>query len=440
MQYRILVTLVAAAAGPTAAAGQGDTVRDLYFYAPRALAAYRAHDYAAYLANLTALRRLAPRHPSILYHAAGAYALNRQPNEALNLLRTVARLGGTQDPAADSDLVALRGLPAFRALADSFARNRRPISHSTEGFVLPDPDLLPEALAYDSSDASFYVGSLAQRKVIRRHPDGRIETVAGPGAPLLRVVGVKIDGPRRQLWFATWEPGIDSARTPGLRVAHSRLFRYDLRSGREVKSYAPRDSSRGHLLNDLVITPIGDVYVTDTDEGSVYRVRRDADSLELFVRPDPTRFSGANGIALAPNGHTVYIAFNQGIARFDLPSRELRLLEAPDDVTTSDIDGLYWHPAGLIAVQTARGLERVVRFELDPSGRGVRRAVVLERANPLFRNPTTGVLVGDTLYYIANSQYERLADDNTLRESAIREPTHVLRVDVTVDDRDGARP
>jgi sugar lactone lactonase YvrE len=306
------------------------------------------------------------------------------------------------------------------------------VSHSTEAFVLPDPDLLPEALTYDSADGSFYVGSLAQRKVIRRSRDGRIETVAGPGAPLLRVVGVKIDAPRRQLWFATWEPGAGSAGAPGLRFAHTRLFRYDLRTGREVRSYAPRDSGRGHLLNDLVITPIGDVYVTDTDEGSIYRVRRDADTLELFVRPDPLRFSGANGIAIAPNGHTLYVAFNQGIARLDLPSRELRLLDEPDDVATGGVDGLYWHPSGLIAVQTARGLERVVRFELDPGGRRVRRAVVLERANPLFHNPTTGVLVGDTLYYIANSQYDRLADDNTLRAAEHRAPTHVLRVDVTL--------
>ena len=429
------MALLAGAAQPAVAAAQGDTVRDLDFYVPRALAAYRARDYPGYLANLTALRRLAPRHPSILYHAAGAYALNGQPDEALTFLRAAAGLGGTQDPAADSDLVSLRALPAFRQLADSFARNRTPVSHSAAGFDLPDPDLLPEALAYDSSDGSFYVGSLAQRKVIRRHRDGRIETVAGPGAPLLRVVGVKIDRPRRQLWFATWEPGLDSASTPGLRVAHTRLFRYDLRSGRQVKSYAPRDSSRGHLLNDLVITPIGDVYITDTDEGSIYRVRRDADTLELFVRPDPLRFSGANGIAIAPNGHTLYVAFNQGIARLDLPSRELRLLEAADDVTTSDVDGLYWHPSGLIAVQTARGLERVVRFELDAGGRLVRRAVVLERANPLFRNPTTGALVGDTLYYIANSQYERLADDNTLHATEHRAPTHVLRVDVTIGIR-----
>jgi pimeloyl-ACP methyl ester carboxylesterase/sugar lactone lactonase YvrE len=440
MQYRILVLALAAAArvpAADAAAQQADTARDLDFYARRAMAAYRAHDYRGYLADLTALRRLAPRHPTVLYYAAAAHALNGQPNEALALLRAVARFGGTQDPTADSDFVSLRALPAFRQLADSFARNRRPVSHSTEAFVLPDPDLLPEALAYDSADGSFYVGSLAQRKVIRRHRDGRIETVAGPGAPLLRVVGVKIDGLRRQLWFATWEPGIDSASTAGLRVTHTRLFRYDLRSGQQLKSYAPRDSARGHLLNDLVVTPDGDVYVTDTEEGSVYRVRRNADTLELFVRPDPARFSGANGIAVAADGRTLYVAFAQGIARLDLASRELGLLGAPEDVTTSGIDGLYWHPTGLIAVQTAGGLERVVRFELDASGRRVRRSVVLERANPLFRNPTTGILVGDTLYYIANSQYSRLADDNTLRDSEYRAPTHVLRVDVTVVDRPG---
>jgi hypothetical protein len=76
----------------------------------------------------------------------------------------------------------------------------------------------------------------------------------------------------------------------------------------------------------------------------------------------------------------------------------------------------------------AASVERVVRFALDPSGWRVRRAVVLERAHPAFRQPTTGVLVGDTLYYVANPGWDRLEDDGSVRPAEAPAPTIILRL------------
>jgi hypothetical protein len=46
----------------------------------------------------------------------------------------------------------------------------------------------------------------------------------------------------------------------------------------------------------------------------------------------------------------------------------------------------------------------VARFYLNSALDRVEKAEVLERGNPLFDVPTTGVLVGGAFYYIANSQ------------------------------------
>lgn len=154
----------------------------------------------------------------------------------------------------------------------------------------------------------------------------------------------------------------------------------------------------------------GSLIVTDTEPGSLYRLRSPNDTLELFLQPDRERFNSANGITASPDGRALYVAFLEGIARVDLATRAMELLPAPDSVTTASLDGLYWHHGSLLAVQGLPTLERVVRYVLSDDGRRVERGLVLERGLPVVHHPTTGTIVGSRFYYIANSQYDRLSD------------------------------
>ena len=230
---------------------------------------------------------------------------------------------------------------------------------------------------------------------------------------MLRVVGVHVDAPRNRLWFATWAP--DSApRADSTAEAPSltRLFLADLASGRVVKSWVPDGGRPGHLLNDFVITDDGALFITDTDEGSIYRLASPQDTLERFLRPDPVRFSATNGITSAPGGRVLYVAFLQGIARVDVGSKSVALMPVPDTVSTASIDGLYWYRGSLMGVQGVPSLERVVQYSLSADGQRVTAGAVLERGHPIVIQPTTGTLVDSLFYYIANSQYGRL-DNNT---------------------------
>jgi hypothetical protein len=79
-------------------------------------------------------------------------------------------------------------------------------------------------------------------------------------------------------------------------------------------------------------------------------------------------------------------------------------------VSTAAVDGLYWHRGSLLAVQGLPTLARVVRYTLSDGGRRIESGAVRERGEPEIREPTTGVIVGNRFYYIANSQYGRLSD------------------------------
>jgi hypothetical protein len=62
--------------------------------------------------------------------------------------------------------------------------------------------------------------------------------------------------------------------------------------------------------------------------------------------------------------------------------------------------------------------ERVVRLFLSADGRGAERSRVLESNHPDYALPTTGVVVGDELSYVANTQIRRMGPDGRLTPGA----------------------
>jgi hypothetical protein len=416
------------ALAPSILVGQAGTrpcdVLCLSHHARNALAARQYHDYVTYVRQIAAR---APKHPGTIYAMARGLALIGQADSALVWLHRLARIGASRDLTSDSAFAALRDLQEFRTVQARLEANGTPITLGRPAFSMPDPDLLPEALAWDSSSGTWLVGSLSKRKVIRIAPDGSAtDFLSAP--ELLRVVGIHVDSARTHLWFATWAPRADTTPRDDEPPTETRLFRCDLNSGRILRSYAPADSANSHLFNDLAIAPNGDVFVTDTKQGWIYRVRADLDSLEVYLRPHPDHFSGANGITFGSSGRIVYVAFLQGIARIDLNTRRTERLHAPDTTTTAGIDGLYWYRGALLAVQNAPGLEQIVRYELSSDGRAIRRTDILERGDSVLRLPTTGAVVGAHFYFIANSQFDRLGTDNELRPASHSPARTIVRV------------
>jgi hypothetical protein len=395
--------------GAEASAAQSPQGCNLLCLSGQAREAFNARRYADYLRLALDIAERAPRHPGGAHAVARAYSLMGQGDSALAWLARLADIGGAHAVGSDSAFADLKGLAAYAAVEHRLEENGTPVTRGEPAFSVPDPDLVPEALTWDSSHRRWLIGSLAKRKVVSRTTDGTwIDFIAGR-SEMLRVVGIHADSARNALWFATWEPTGDPDR-----FARTRLFKSDLATGRVRKTYAPADSAISHLFNDLAIALNGDVYVTDTQTGWVYRVPALGDSLEILVQPDPGLFSGANGIALTDDQRTLYVAFIEGVAKIDIASRDVTLLPTPPGVSTSGIDGLYWYEGDLIAVQNAPGLERVIRLRLDDSGGRITAGDILERGRDLLQVPTTGAILGSQFFYIANSQAGRLTSDNTL--------------------------
>ena len=386
---------------------------DVICHARLATKAEAAGDIAAYQRHVRHIANTAPSHPGVVFSLARTYMYAKAPDSALIALDRMGRMGDARDPNDDSLFTPLRSNPKYIAARNRLLANRLPILDGRVAFQIDDPDFTPEGLTYDSVGSRFLAGSLSKRSVATITPNGATTQLVAPRPEMLRVVGIHIDAPRRRLWFATWGPGpggSDSTEAPSL----TRLFLAELPSGRVVRSWTPDGGRPGHILNDFVILTDGSLLLTDTEQGSLYRLRSPDDTLELFLQPDANRWSTANGIAITPDERTLYVAFLEGIARVDIATRAITLVPAPDTVSTATIDGLYWYRGDLIAVQGIPTLARVVRYRLSAPGDRITSSNVLERGQPVINEPTTGVLVGPRFYYIANSQYGRLDDRGRL--------------------------
>jgi len=286
-----------------------------------------------------------------------------------------------------------------------------PLNRSSIAFTIPEKDLLPENVAYDPDTGAFYVGSTRKGKIVRVDRDGSVRDFVPPRAGgLWMVIGMKVDAERRLLWVASSANGNLVDKGPS-DPQSAGLFAFDLDSGRLVERHLLEGPGETHMLNDLVLGPRGDVYVTHMlEEAAVYLLGQGSDRLERLVALDGLR--GPNGIALSEDGRTLYVAHRTGIAAIDLASRRVRPVTAGGGANLLGIDGLYYHDHALVAIHPARQL--VVRYPLDGSGLQVSGFETIESSHPMFRVPTTGVVVGDTLFYIANAQFESFDEQGNL--------------------------
>lgn len=352
-------------------------------------------DGPLFLAEIGRIQKLltsAPDTAAVTYQMARTWAAAKQWPEAVEWLRKAVALRAGIDPTRDAVFAELRGTREFDSIASAVRETTPPISHSRPAFTVAEGDLVPESMAYDPNGKKFYFGSMKKGKVIRCASAGDCAQFAGG---LGTILGLKVF--RGGLWL------LNNSDT------ESALIHYDLASGRLIRKYAVTGS--GHTFNDLAIASTGDVYLTDTRAGAVWRLAHGADHLTRL----PDRFDFANGIALSSEGNFLYVStFPDGITLVDLKTSVARPSARPHGLCLAAVDGLYFYRGALIAIQNGFMTPRVVRFGLSSDLRAIERFDVLERRNPLFEGITTGVLVGDEFFYMANVQDDKQGGFNPI--------------------------
>jgi sugar lactone lactonase YvrE len=304
---------------------------------------------------------------------------------------------------------------------------------SDTAFVLNRAGVIPENIVYDAPRERFLGGDLERDGLIELRRDGSIRPFAEAARVDGRVLGLKIDPQRKLLWGVAFTRLPAAAGDTTQAPARSVVFALELPDGHLVQRVSSPKDGASHLFNDLVIGRDGTVYFTDSEAGAVWALAPNTSKLRLLHRAPPERFAYPNGIAFLPDQRGLVVAYWQGLLTIDLPSARAANVRAPNDSAVSRIDGLYALCSGYIGIQNMADPSGLIAFRVE--GGSASSVRDLERGRGDFRGPTTGAIVGDTLFYVANAQ---IGPFDPRKQGGSLAPVLVLKMPVGCGNR--ARP
>jgi len=388
----------------------------------RAATALREHNVNVARAEVDHAANAWPTQPAYLWASATLAARARDTARLRDMLASLTAMGLGRDFRGDTTFARYLQLPPIAPLVATLSAQAMSEARSRIRATLPDSTFWPEGVDYDARTGRFYVASIRHRtvaEVIPGKPPRELWTRDKPD--MGAVYGVRIDTARGLLWATMSEPRRIAGDATGDSTIAA-LMRVRLRDG-AIERRWKIESSGPHTLGDLAIGPTGEVFVTDSDQPVLYRLRAGSDTLERVTHPF---FRSLQGIAPSPDGRVVYVAdYSHGILRVDLAtSAVVRLDDAPHS-TSLGCDGIVWDRGAIIAVQNGVSPARIVRFVLDSSGRRIVSADVLDRNSAIADEPTIGTIAGAEFVYVANSQWEKFTESGT-RKPDVRLTSPVL--------------
>ena len=122
------------------------------------------------------------------------------------------------------------------------------------------------------------------------------------------------------------------------------------------------------------------------------------------------------GLDFGKDRNFIFISdYTSGVYKLDLINKtKIPVVVNFKNVTMKSIDGLYYYDGSLIATQNLLVPMRVTRYYLNEVETEFTRFEYIEKANPVLNEPTLGVIVDNTFYFVANSQWAGYDNNNDI--------------------------
>jgi hypothetical protein len=362
------------------------------------LAALAAHaqperpDAKRAVASVEEALKQRPADPTLWYHLARFQAELGDTRASTAALEKVFELGEGFLPAR-RDFGKVWGDTGFQSVRSRLEARLPRLDYAPTAFEIEDRALVPEGIAYDAPARNFYVGSIAQRKVLRVTESGAVSEFAGVAAKLDAVLGIAMDAPRRLLYVVSTS-ALEAASEP----RRNAIVAFDVDSRRLVQRY---EVAGARQLNDVAVVPGGRVFATDSAAGAVYEiaVKGPGPSRQVLA---PGQLGGTNGITASADGARLFVAHSTGLAAIDIASGKLTRIANGTRENLASIDGLYAWQGQLIGVQNYTNPGRVVVITLSDDGNTATKVqTLLSHHHNVIDQPTTGAITERGFFLLA---------------------------------------
>lgn len=370
------------------------------------------------VASIETLLKERPEDPTLWFYLARFQGEAGNRAAALAALEKVLAIGNGFLPVKE-DFKALWDDKDFQAIRAKLEAKLPRLDYAPTAIELEDTTLIPEGIAYDPHTQNVFMGSIAQRKIVRIAVGNIVTDFARPEVGLDSVLGIAVDSPRRTLYAVS----TSALTTEGEAKRRNAVFVFDVDNARLLRKV---DAPTARQLNDVTIAPGGRVFASDSASGAIFEIPREGDAREL-VPPNVLR--GSNGLAPSPDGKRLYVAHSTGIATVDLATGNVRRMPVPEHETVAAIDGLYQWQGQLVGVQNVTTPGRVILMTLSGDGLAVTRVqTLLSHHHNALDEPTTGAITPRGFYLLAATGVSHYSRAGTIdNPQTVPKPT-VVRI------------
>ncbi|MCF6288554.1 MAG: hypothetical protein L3J53_04875 [Proteobacteria bacterium] len=352
--------------------------------------------------------KIKPYIPTLQYQLAGAYALNDDKTPAFNTLIALQKQGFYFDIANNPNFPNINSFPVFDHIKENFDANGQHFGEGKESFFIDKSfsGLLFESLAFDDNSQSFLLGSLRDGSVIKVAEDGEvtalIPAVNGGKNGHWSVIDLAVDAKNDILWVASSAISQFGKLNKEI-VGMSGIFKYQLSTGKFIKSFLVPENKRPTVISSMHLTPQGDLYFVDPLKNVVLKLGKDANQISITFKTN--KYNNLRNITSDETGKKLYLSdLEEGIIILNLENEETYAITNSPTLNLTNISDLIYDNNGLIIIQSGFQPERIMRLQLESRKLGLANIFPIESANPRFNSPSVGIVVAEGLYYITNSQ------------------------------------
>lgn len=376
------------------------------------------------------LSRALPMSGDVRLALAASYSNLDEKSKAYDTLLKMQTQGYGYNLTDDARFKKITDTQVWDYIVANLRANLKPFGEGKNAFVLPKGDYLFESMAWDAKRERFLIGSVRDGKVYLADRQGKIEAFISPDASngLWSIYAMAVDPERDLLYVASTA----SQYFNGFKAedfGKAGIFKFQLSSGKFLdKVILPAPAEGSNSLSSMAVSKKGQVFAIDGIRSVIYRL--DGKTLKPLLQH--TGLTNLRGMTVSGDGNSLYVAdYVRGIFGIDLAtSKPFDVKYDPNQLVLPGIDGLFWYDNTLVAIEPGMSPKRIIRLHLSKDGHSIERFMPLDAGSPAYPLPTTGTIVGDTLYFFADSHRNFYDGYGVPKNEFAQSPQHVFRSDL----------
>lgn len=376
--------------------------------------AYENKDYETFLKLTKRLDSLRPFHPTYTYNLASAYSLNGKTDEALSTLSKLILMNNTTAFETDEDFKSLQGTAGFNELLKRKDNQSKTIANSKHVVTLSEKELHPEGLVYLPNTKTWLASSIRKGKIVAFDINTGVCTDWLKEDRMFAVLAMKAD--REFLWVVTAAfPETENFLKED--QGKSEVLKVDSNTRKIIERFSVEGT---HVFGDLIVSKKGVVYVSDSANPILYKIENGV--MSEFVSFTRDGFN-LQGLAFNQDQSKVFVAdYLKGIAVMDVKSKDKSWIAFPNEITPKGIDGLVFYHNTLIAIQNGVKPIRITQLQLNDKQNEIIGYKILDNNRAEFDEPALATVVGEKLYFFANSPWNAYDKNGVLDAGKLSPP------------------